>query len=260
VDVVPGHHDLIPLTRQELDVGDHNAVMGTVAALRPELILGLGAFTSVDDNERDPARAFRDNAQGAHSLALAARACGAVLLHVSTDYVFDGTKGSAYDEVDVPNPISVYGRSKLAAERLVRAVTPEHFIVRTGYIFGGGKDRLSTQLGPLRDGGEAAGLADRRGSPTYVRHLAERLLPLALTHRYGTYHMGGPEPATWYDLLVACKRIGGLPGSVRAQGSAELDLPAPRPADSSLTSVLMQNLQVPPMPPLDEALADLLDR
>ena len=259
-DVAPAHHDVIPLTRDDLDVGDHHAVMAAVPSLRPDLILGLGAFTDVDGNERDPSRAFRDNAQGARSLALAARACDAILLHVSTDYVFDGTKGTPYDEVDRPDPISVYGRAKLAAEMLVRSTTPEHFIVRTGYIFGGGKDRLFTQLGPLREGKEAAGLADRRGSPTYVRHLAERLIPLALTHRFGTYHLGGPQPATWYDLLLECKRLGDLPGSVRAQGSEELNLPAPRPRDSSLTSLFMENLGISPMPPLNEALIDLLGR
>jgi dTDP-4-dehydrorhamnose reductase len=255
---LPAHHELVPLTRAELDIGDHDAVMRTVLALRPDAIVNAAAFTKVDANETDPGRAFRDNAQGPHSLALAARACGAALLHVSTDYVFDGTKGTPYDETDDPRPISVYGRSKLAGERFVRQSLPEHMIVRVGYVFGGGRDYLSGQVERLRGGGSAAGLQDRVGTPTSVVHLAERLLPLLLTHRWGTYHLAGEEVASWYDVLLRCKRLGGFPGEVVPQRADELGLPAPRPVASALTSVFVPNLPVPRFPSLDDALGQLL--
>ena len=160
---VPSHHDVVPLTRADLDVGDHDAVMQTIPPLSPDLVLNAAAFTAVDANESDPARAFRDNAQGPHSLALAARVCGAMLLHVSTDYVFDGAKSMPYDETDEPRPLSTYGRAKLAGERLVTQSLPEAFIVRTGYVFGAGDDYLSGQLRRLRAGEVAAGLEDRIG-------------------------------------------------------------------------------------------------
>lgn len=260
VDAAPAHHEVIALGHADLDVGDHHAVMQTVAAIGPDLIVNAAGFTAVDGNQTDPARAFRDNAQGPHSLALAARAAGATLLHVSTDFVFDGAKREPYDETDEPRPLSTYGRSKLAGERFVRSTVPEHFIVRTAAVFGARGDYLSGQLARLREGGEAAGIADRVCSPTFVEHLASRVVPLALTGRCGTYHLAGPEATTWFDVLERLRSIGDLPGTVRSQRMDELSLPAPRPERSALTSVFVENLSLPAFPPLDEAFHALLDR
>jgi dTDP-4-dehydrorhamnose reductase len=254
----PPHHDVVGLDRSALDVGDHHAVMQTIAELAPDVVVNCAAFTAVDRNETDPTRAFRDNAQGPHSLALAAHACGATLVHISTDYVFDGSKRGAYDETDVPAPISVYGHAKLAGERFVRHAVREHFIVRTGYVFGGGADYLSTQVAKLRAGQPATGLADRVGSPTYVRDLAAQLIPLALTRRFGTYHLAGPESSTWFDVLNRLVAIGGFDAPVTAQHAADLALPAPRPVSSALTSVFVENLSLPGFRPLDEALRAML--
>jgi len=253
-------HDLIPLTHTDLDIGDHHAVLGGVPPLGADLIVNCAAFTNVDANEHDQARAFRDNAQGPQSLALAARMSGAQLLHVSTDYVFDGEKSEPYDETDVARPISIYGRAKLAGERFVASTIPEHFIVRTGYVFGGGTDYLSGQLARMRAGADAAGIEDRVGSPTFVAHLAERLLPLVLTGRFGTYHLAGPETASWFDVLGRLRDLGALTAAVTPQHAAELELPAPRPARSALTSVFVENLSLPPFPPLDDALRAMLGR
>jgi dTDP-4-dehydrorhamnose reductase len=256
--VAPSHHDLVPLARAELDVGDHHAVMRTVPALRPDLVLSLAAFTDVDGCERDPARAARDNALGPQSLALAARACDATLLHVSTDFVFDGRKASPYDELDPPNPLSVYGRTKLGGEGFVRSIVPESFVVRTSYVFGNGRDYVSGAVRRLAAGEEAGGIDDRLGSPTFVRHLAERLIPLALTGRFGTYHLAGPEPGSWFHVLERARTVGGLPGRLARQRSEDLRLPAPRPSNSSLTSSFAAEIGVPPFPSFDEAVKELL--
>jgi dTDP-4-dehydrorhamnose reductase len=258
LDLAPQHHDLAALTHEDLDVGDHDAVMRQIPLTKPDAILNFAAVTNVDDCESDPDRAYRDNAIGPQNLALAARACDATLLHVSTDYVFDGEKGLPYDELDTPNPQSVYGRSKLAGENFVRELVPEHFVVRTAFVFGGGTDYCSRALRRLEAGEKAGGIGDRTGSPTYVRHLAARVLPLLLTGKFGTYHLAGAEATTWFDVLRRAKAIGGLEGEVFEQRVDDLGLAAPRPRNSSLTSLFAGEVGLPPMPSLDDALRELL--
>jgi dTDP-4-dehydrorhamnose reductase len=260
MDQLPGHHDVAALTHDDLDIGDHSAVMQTVVLLAPEAILNFAAFTEVDLCESEPTLAYRANTVGPQNLALAARRAGAMLLHVSTDYVFGGEKESPYDELDVPAPRSVYARSKLAGEEHVRRLLPESFVVRTGFVFGGGADFLTGQLQLLLDGKDAAGLEDRVGSPIYVRDLATRMIPLVVSERFGTYHVGGPEATTWFDALQRAVRIGDLAGEVHAQRAAELALPAPRPRNSALRSLFTGELGLEPVRPLDEALGDLLGR
>ena len=198
---LPRHHDVDDFTHSELDIGDHQRVMATIPPIRPDLVCNFAAITDVDLCESEPERAFRDNSLGPQSLAIATSSVDAVLFHVSTDYVFDGHKDEPYDETDVPAPLSVYGRSKLAGEEMVRASNPRHFIVRTGYVFGGGDDHLSRAVRGLRRGESVGGVADRFGTPTFVNDIASRVLPLALTGRFGTYHVAGTDIASMYAAI-----------------------------------------------------------
>lgn len=256
-------HHVTAYTHAGLNIGDRGSVRAIVNEMRPDVILNAAAYTKVDACEHGDHvdDAIAGNVLGPRHLAEAAGGVGAVLVHVSTDYVFDGGKGTPYDERDPPNPISRYGAFKLEGETEVRERLDRHVIVRTGFVFGGGGDYLTGALRRLRSGTSAGGLVDRVGTPTYVRHLAERLLPLALTRRFGTYHLAGPEPTTWHDVLLRAKRVAALPGEVTEQRAAELGLPAPRPRNSALTSVLLGSMtdDVSPMPPLDVGLRALLN-
>jgi dTDP-4-dehydrorhamnose reductase len=162
--------------------------------------------------------------------------------------------------MDAPHPLSVYGRTKLAGEAFVRQLVPEHFIVRTSYVYGAGDDYASGAVERLRRGENAGGIRDRIGSPTFVRHLADRLLPLLLTGLFGTYHLAGSEPASWFDVLERARAIAGLPGTVESQELASLGLVAPRPANSALVSAYLDHIGVEPLPGLDEAVAEWIGR
>ena len=255
---LPAHHEVHAFDHGGLDIGDHDTVRQVVDPLRADVIMNFAAFTRVDENEVDRARAFRDNALGPQHLALAARASGAALLHVSTNYVFDGRKGAPYDETDEPAPLCVYGRAKLAGERFVQQIAPRSFVVRVGHVYGGGNDYLRRAVRRLAAGESVGGLADRWGSPTFVGHLAERILPLVLTGRFGLYHLGGPQPASWFEVLTRVQELAGWPGEVEPQRAADLSLSAPRPIYSALTSVYTPHLGLDPMPSLEEGIKHFL--
>lgn len=252
-------HEPFPFSHEDLPVEDLHAVMQRLVPAAPEVIIHAAAMTSVDACELDAEGAWRANALGARNVAIAAKHAGAVLVHVSTDYVFDGEKGDAYHEFDEPNPLSVYGRSKLAGEREVATHAPEHLIVRTAWVFGGGSDFLSGALGRLAAGEDVPAIADVISSPTFVGHLAERLLPLALSPQRGVVHLAGPEPLSWHALLSRAVEELGLPGKVIAQRAEDLDRPAPRPRNSSLRSLLLEDLVVPPMPPVLDGVREALE-
>ena len=255
----PAGHEFLWLSHQDLPVEDPG-IVGRLEAIRPHLILHLAAMTSVDACERDPDAAFRANALGSSHVARAARQAGALLVALSTDYVFDGLKGAPNHEFDRPAPLSVYGASKLAGEREVRTLAPEHLVVRTSWVFGAGDDFVSGAIRSLAAGGETGAITDLLGSPTYVVHLAERLVPLALSDVRGVVHLGGPERTSFFDLLARARELGGLEGELVEQKSDDLGRPAPRPMDSSLTSLVAEGTGLPPMPPLEVALRDLLER
>ena len=251
-------NEMHPFTRQELDVRSLEAVTEVLVPIEPDVIMHFAAMTALDACEEDPSRAFDTNVTGSRNVAEAAKRTGALLVAISTDYVFDGEKGEPYDERDRANPISAYGRTKHEGEQAVQAVGPEALIVRTAWIYGAGNEFASKAVRRLAAGEEVGAIADQVGSPTHVVHLAERLLPLVSSGVLGVVHLAGPEAASWHDVLVRAKELGDLPGDVIAKKADELDRPAKRPPYSALTSVRLDESKVPPMPSLDDGIRRVL--
>ena len=257
IDAASGEHELRTFARGELDVSRRDEVMDKLAQPWADVIMHFAAMTAVDACEVDPEGAAAANTTGTRNVAEAARESGALLVAISTDYVFDGEKEEPYDESDTPNPISTYGRTKFEGELAAREVGPELLIVRTAWVYGAGNDFASKAVRKLAAGEEVGAIADQVGSPTHVAHLGERLLPVVRAGFRGLVHLAGREAVSWHDVLVRAKELGKLPGEISAQKAEELDRPAQRPANSALTSVVLDN-RVPAMPPLDSGIERVL--
>ncbi|MBI3303579.1 MAG: dTDP-4-dehydrorhamnose reductase [Deltaproteobacteria bacterium] len=246
-------HHLIALDRPSLDITQLPAVRATLQAHRPDLVLNAAAYNNVDGAESDPDAAYRGNALGPRNLAVVTAAHQIPLLHMSTDYVFDGTSKRPYHEFDRPNPRSVYGASKLAGEEAVRALNSRHYLVRTAWLYHTVGRNFPKTMRALANQPEVRVVSDQWGSPTYAPHLAAAIARLIATEAYGTYHLAGQGGTSWYELTRALYRTLGVRTAVRPVASSEF----PRPAERPRYSVLM-TLQDPPLllPPWEEGLAE----
>lgn len=241
-----GSH-VLGLTRKDLDVADPDRVEQVLARVAPAAVVNCAAFTDVDGAEDQPDRARAVNARGPGHLARVCAGLSIPLIHLSTDYVFDGALGRPYREDDPANPINTYGRTKLEGEEAVRAALDNHLIVRTSWVFAPGHRNFVTAIGRLaREREELRVVADQVGTPTPAGALAEVLLDLASRAAgghplpWGTYHLAGQPPASRHALaeaVVTAERRRG--GSVTARAvipvsSAEFPTRAPRPANTAL--------------------------
>jgi dTDP-4-dehydrorhamnose reductase len=238
-------HDTIALSRAELDITDSGAVRAAVAEARPDVVIGCAAWTDVDGAESERERAHAVNGAGAGNVAAAAAASGAWTIHVSTDYVFDGSKRTPYLESDPVAPLSEYGRSKLAGERAVAEAAPDaHTIARTAWLFGAhGHCFPKTMLRLAVERDELAVVADQIGSPTFTGHLAAALVGLAEQREptAGIVHLAASGECSWCEFARAvidagARESGVAVPRVRAITTADYPTPAPRPAYSVLRS------------------------
>jgi dTDP-4-dehydrorhamnose reductase len=215
-------------TRAELDVTDAAAVRD---ALGPDdLAINCAAWTDVDGAEEHEDEALRINGDGARNVAEAA----GMVLYVSTDYVFDGTKREPYVESDPVNPLSAYGRTKLAGERATAEANARHFIARTSWLFGpGGTNFVETMLGL---GPEVRVVDDQIGSPTFTGHLADALVALARTEDFGVHHLAASGSCSWFEFAREIFARAGSDTRAEPCTTAEFPRPAPRPANSVLDS------------------------
>jgi dTDP-4-dehydrorhamnose reductase len=252
--------EVIAATRQALDVADRDAVLASIVTIEPDVVIHPAAFTAVDACESDSDRAFAVNSLGTRHIAEAAAMVGAHVAYVSTDYVFDGTKVGAYNEWDTPNPLSVYGRSKLGGERALAASAT---IVRTSWVFGvHGQNMVKTVLRLLAAGTRPLQFVDdQHGCPTSTSDLARMLVQLALERRPGLFHVTNQGPTTWFEFVrEIVGRAGGDPAGVLPIATSDLQplRPAPRPANSVLDNAALRLSGIPLLPAWQESLAEVL--
>jgi dTDP-4-dehydrorhamnose reductase len=243
VRTLPAGIQLDACVHGQLSLDDAVALRGRVAAARPDLVVNCAAYTAVDRAEAEPERAMATNADGVRNLAEAARAAGARLVHVSTDYVFAGDRPHPYAEDDLTAPASVYGRSKLAGERFAADVLGDAAVViRTQWLYETeGANFVSTMLRILRERGLARVVADQVGTPTWARGLAEAIWRVAATPGLsGVLHWADAGVASWYDFAVAIREEAAARGLLRPDTrvepitTAEFPTAARRPAYSVL--------------------------
>ncbi len=255
IDRVYRRADIVAVDRDSLDITDPVAVRRFVRDIDPDILINCAAMTDVDGCESDQKTAMTINALGPMHLARAARDVRAKLVHISTDYVFDGKGHTPYCEWDAPNPATVYGKSKWLGEQYVLAHCPESFVVRTAWLYGvTGHNFVQTmrKLGAERE--QVTVVSDQRGNPTCANDLAYHLLKLALTEEYGIYHCTGEGECSWYEFACRIMEKSGLSCRVEPCSTDEYPAKTPRPAYSSLNNLALSCTVGNEMRPWEEAL------
>ncbi|RJQ42060.1 MAG: dTDP-4-dehydrorhamnose reductase [Gaiellales bacterium] len=245
---LPADHEVTGVDIGEIDITDPASVARVFEAEGPGLVINSAAYTNVDGCETDREAAWAVNAEGPGHVARACAEAGAALIHISTDYVFDGTAREPYREDAPVAPLGEYGRSKLAGEEAVRQALGRHLIVRTAWLFGThGHNFVKTMLRLGRERDELKVVNDQTGAPTYSGHLARAVKGLAETRLDdpGVYHMTGGGHCTWYEFAAEIFRLAGVEVGLKRTTAAEFASPAPRPAYSVLANTRAPELALP---------------
>ncbi|MFL6212961.1 MAG: dTDP-4-dehydrorhamnose reductase [Blastocatellia bacterium] len=247
-------------THAELDITDADSVRRAAERVQPGLILNCAATADVDRCEREPEWAYAVNEHGARHLAEAARDAGAEIVHVSTDYVFDGAKGGFYTQTDEPRPLSVYGQSKLAGEHAASRACEQCYIVRTSWLFGvGGKNFGSRIIEYARRLPRLKGVMDQVSIPTYAPDLARRIEEIVALKTYGLYHGVNSGPATWLEFARLALELAGIDDvEIEPVTRAALDQAAPRPQNSAMRCLLSERIGLAPLRDWREAIVEFV--
>jgi dTDP-4-dehydrorhamnose reductase len=252
------------------DITDRKRTVDAISKIKPDIVIHAAAWTDVDGCELDPGKAYKVNSAGTENIALASRKAGATVVYISTDFVFDGRKKRPYKETDKPNPLSVYGDSKLKGEEAVKKISENHFILRTSWLYGaGGKNFVDTILAKAEDEKILRVVDDQLGSPTYTKDLAEAIHALLDAYsaqrtaysapRYGIYHVSNIGSVSWYEYTKIIIKMKKAAVKARPISSEELARPAKRPAMSVLDNSKFVKFTGYRMRRWQDALKDYLD-
>ncbi len=241
VRVLSGSHSMVGCSHQDMDVTRADETRELTLEVAPDVIIHAAAFTDVDKAESEVDAAFRVNALGARNVAVAASLVGARMVHISTDYVFDGMSGRPYTEFDAPRPINVYGQSKLAGEQLVRVLCPNHIVVRTSWLYGEhGDNFVRTMLRLAADGGPVRAVSDRFGTPTWTCELARQIGRLIEGDVRGTYHCSAGGGCSRFEFAVEIMNAFSVECAVLPATSDEFRDRAVRPVNSVLRNYVLE--------------------
>jgi dTDP-4-dehydrorhamnose reductase len=237
---------VVPVTHAQVDVRSEERVAEIMAEAKPDVVVSTAAFHRVEECETKPALAFEVNGTGAMNLALACQRSGAVLVHFSTDYVFDGKKTAAYAETDLPSPLNVYGASKVLGEHLIAAYADRYFVIRTCGLYGvagssgKGGNFVETMLKKAMAGDAIRVVDDQVLTPTYTGDLAEATRKLILTGSYGLYHVSSEGQCSWYEFTRYIFERAGLDQKLSPVNSSEFASSVKRPANSVLSKAKLR--------------------
>jgi len=255
------------LTHQEIELLNADSVFKSLRELTPELIVNTAAMHHVEKCESEPDRAFAVNAIGARNLALAAREIGAALIHVSTDYVFDGAKKSPYSEQDTPRPLNVYGNSKLAGEYFVRSTTEKHFVLRTSAIYGkhpcrakGGLNFVELMLKLAKERSGMRVVDSEIVSPTPTADIAKQIVALSRTDAYDLYHATSEGSCSWYEFAREIFALTNTKTNLEVAGPNEFPAKVPRPSYSVLENCVLKKKGLNVFRPWQDGLRDYIEQ
>jgi dTDP-4-dehydrorhamnose reductase len=241
---------VLPLTRREINVSDSAQVDSVLGALKADVVISTAAFHKVEECEKQPAQSFAVNAVGPRNLALACRHNNAVLVHFSTDYVFDGSERRPYAESDLPRPLNVYGVSKLSGEHMVRLTWERHFVIRTCGLYGvagsagKGGNFVETMLKKASESAPIRVVKDQVLTPTFTGDLAEAVTKLIRTEAYGLYHVSAEGECSWYEFASKIFELENLRVDLRSVSSTEFSSPVQRPSYSVLSKKKLNQLGI----------------
>jgi dTDP-4-dehydrorhamnose reductase len=258
--LVSAGYDVIGTDLPETDITNFERTDAFIRGVNPGAVVNCAAFTQVDKCETEEQTAYAVNARGVKHIAEITAKLAIPFLHISTDYVFDGTKGEVYCESDEANPLSAYGRTKLAGERFALSVNPKSLVVRTQWLYGAaGPNFVKTMLKLFTEQGGAKVVNDQFGSPTFTKDLAAACAVLLKSGETGLFHITNAGVMSWFDFAVKILSLSGLRGvSLTPCPTAEFPRPAKRPAYSPLKNERWINSGHEPLRPCAEALAEYM--
>jgi len=244
-----------------VSIADVAAVHDCIVRDKPDLVINAAAYTNVEGAEDNADDAFKINEGGARIVADATRAAGLPLVHISTDFVYDGRKRIPYEPTDAPNPLSVYGKSKLAGDEAVRVTNPKHFILRTAWLYGpGGNNFVEKIIGAAKKNPSLKVVSDEVGSPTHTWDLAEACRSIAGTHAYGLYHAVNAGATSRDEFARKFLELAGIGTPVNSCLSGEFPVKAARPAYSVLSTATLEAASGYRFRPWEDALAHYIRR